>query len=93
LELSKGLKINKIKTSMGWAEMGSHVLSLSFLSFGPSREEGWIDFFISFPCYGWGQQWEGMVILFLKINRSLVGGGGKGEIHWKVTCVINFEIS
>jgi len=23
---------------------GSHVLSLSFLSFGPSREEGWIGF-------------------------------------------------
>jgi hypothetical protein len=23
-------------------------------------------FFISFPCYGWGQQWEGMVILVLR---------------------------
>jgi hypothetical protein len=29
---------------------------------------------------------------YLFINRSLVGGGGKVEIHWKVTCVINFEI-
>jgi len=28
---------------MGWVEMGA-MFFLSFLSFGPSREEGWIDF-------------------------------------------------
>jgi hypothetical protein len=55
---------------------GIHVLSLSFLSFGPSREEGWIGFlFLSLGMDGGnnGRAWS-----FLKNkNRSLVRGGGR----------------
>jgi hypothetical protein len=77
---------------------GSHVLSLSFLSFGlkgglAERKVGQV-FLISFPCYGWGNNGRAWSFNFFK-NRSLVGGKGgrEVEIHWKVTCVINFEIS